>query len=279
MCLLVMAWRTHPRYRLVVAANRDEYHARPTASMAVWNDAPGVLAGRDLSAQGTWLAVDQQRRFGIITNFRDLQARRPDAPSRGGLIPDWLRHSTMPALALQQVEPKAHRYAGFNLLLSDAQSLWYASNRAPRFSRALEPGVYGLSNLLLDTPWPKLTRVREKFTAWLAEEFAASSSALSCGPSSGPAASERLFALLADRTRSLPDGPAGARPLPPEWAEILSSPFVVHPVFGTRCSTVVMIGYDGSLHVQERRFAADGTVTGDSSWPLAPGEWPTTSVA
>jgi uncharacterized protein with NRDE domain len=267
MCLLVMAWRAHPHYRLIVAANRDEFHARPTAPMAVWNDAPGILAGRDLSAQGTWLAVDRQRRFGIITNFREVQARRPAAPSRGGLIPAWLRQAVAPATFLAQLEPESQRYAGFNLLLNDADSLHYASNRAPKFSRALQPGVYGLSNLLLDTPWPKLTRVRGEFEQWLAEQSAVANT-------SPAAAGERLFAMLADRTRSLPDAPAGARPLPPEWVEVLSSPFVVHPLFGTRCSTLAMIGYDGSLYIQERRFAADGEIVGQSGWTLAAGEWP-----
>src|ERR1700722_15023312 len=201
MCLLVLAWQAHPRYRLIVAANRDEFHARPTAPMALWNDAPHILAGRDLSARGTWLAVDRERRFGIVTNYRDVQPRRPDAPSRGGLIPDWLAQGSDPAMFLGQLEADAQRYAGFNLLLNDADSLWYAANRAPRFSRALAPGVYGLSNLLLDTPWPKLTRVRQKFTQWLASE--------SQGSAPAPAAaSEQLFAMLADRTRSLPEAPA-----------------------------------------------------------------------
>ncbi|MEJ0007944.1 MAG: NRDE family protein [Steroidobacteraceae bacterium] len=268
MCLLVLAWRAHPRYRLIVAANRDEYHARPTAPMAVWADAPDILAGRDLSAGGTWLAVDRHRRFGIITNFRDVQARRPDAPSRGGLIPDWLRQGVAPATFLGQIEPLAPHYAGFNLLLNDAENLYYASNRAPRFLTALQPGVYGLSNLLLDTPWPKLTRVREQFTAWLAQLPAAANAALLQG------ADEALFAMLADRTRSLPEARAGARPLPAEWVEVLSSPFVVHPLFGTRCSTLAMIGYDGSLSVQERRFDATGAMTGQSGWTLAPGQWP-----
>jgi uncharacterized protein with NRDE domain len=270
MCLLVLAWRAHPRYRLIVAANRDEFHARPTAPMAPWRDAPDILAGRDLSAQGTWLAVDRQRRFGIVTNFRDVQPRRPDAPSRGGLIPDWLTHTTPPARFLGQLEPDAQRYAGFNLLINDADSLWYASNRAPQFSRALAPGVYGLSNLLLDTPWPKLTRVREKFTAWLSEQTAAP--AADGAPSRE--ASAALFAMLADRTRALPDPPQNARPLAPEWVEILSSPFVLHPLFGTRCSTLVMIGHDGSLCVQERRFDAGGILTGESGWTLGPEEWP-----
>ena len=266
MCLLVLAWQAHPRYRLIVAANRDEYHARPTAPMALWSDAPDMLAGRDLSAQGTWLAADRRRRFGIITNFRDVQARRPDAPSRGGLIPDWLRQTSPAQTYLAQLEPDAQRYAGFNLLLQDGQSLHYASNRAPKFARVLAPGVYGLSNLLLDTPWPKLTRVRGQFERWLAGEAATATAAA--------AADELLFAMLADRTRSLPEARAGARPLPAEWVEVLSSPFVVHPLFGTRCSTLAMIGYDGALYLQERRFAADGSVTGQSGWSLRPGEWP-----
>jgi uncharacterized protein with NRDE domain len=276
MCLLVLAWQAHPRYRLIVAANRDELHARPTAPMAIWNDAPGILAGRDLSAHGTWLAVDRQRRFGIITNYRDLQARRPDAPTRGGLIPDWLAQATRPGEFLEQLEPQAQRYAGFNLLLSDADRLWYASNRAPRFSRALEPGIYGLSNLLLDTPWPKLSRVRTSFTAWLAQQTATSSAANGTTASD---ASERLFAMLADRERGPPDTPGQAGRLAPEWAEILSSPFVVHPLFGTRCSTLAMIGYDGSLSMQERRFDAAGALLGHSDWSLGPGEWPATPDA
>jgi uncharacterized protein with NRDE domain len=275
MCLLVLAWRVHPRYRLIVAANRDEFHARPTAPMAPWPDAPTILAGRDLSAQGTWLAVDRDRRFGIVTNFRDVQPRRPDAPSRGGLIPDWLLQATSPASFLAQLEPNAQRYAGFNLLINDADSLCYASNRAPQFSRALAPGIYGLSNLLLDTPWPKLTRVREKFTAWLWQQTAAAAAP------DVPArdASEALFAMLADRTRAMPEPPQNTRPLTPEWVEILSSPFVLDPLFGTRCSTLVMIGYDGSLCVQERRFDAAGILTGESGWTLDPGEWPTPPAA
>jgi uncharacterized protein with NRDE domain len=261
MCLLVLAWRAHPRYRLILAANRDEFHARPTAPMAIWDDAPGILAGRDLSAMGTWLAVDRERRVGIITNYRDVQPRRPDAPSRGGLIPEWLGTGRSPDSFYRQLEPDAQRYAGFNLLLCDSDHLGYASNRAPHFATALQPGVYGLSNLLLDTPWPKLTRVREKFTRWLADP-------------DPEAADEPLFAMLADRTRSAPEVPQDARPLAPEWVEVLSSPFVVHPLFGTRCSTLVLLGHDGSLCVRERRFAADGTVAGQSGWTLAPGEWP-----
>jgi len=160
MCLLVIAWQAHPRYRLVVAANRDEFHERPAAPLAKW-PAPGdILAGRDLRANGTWLGLDRHRRFGVITNFRELQRPRPDAPSRGALIPEYLRGSDNAEAFLNRLAREAQRYSGFNLLLTDGDSLWYASNRAERFARLLVPGVYGLSNEFLDTPWPKLRRVR-----------------------------------------------------------------------------------------------------------------------
>lgn len=266
MCLLVLAWQAHPRYRLILAANRDEFHARPTAPMQPWQDQPDILAGRDLSALGTWLAVDRERRFGVVTNFRDLQPRRIDAPSRGGLIPEWLNKGSTPATFFSQLQSQAYGYAGFNLLLSDADSLWYGSNRAPAFARALPSGVYGLSNLLLDSPWPKLTRVRAQFEQWL--------KALGPQHPATDAEREALFAMLADRTRAPAESAAGAAPLPPEWADILSSAFVVHPHFGTRCSTLVLIGHDGSLCMHERRFDADGSVTGQSDWQLAPGDWP-----
>src|SRR5262249_31218498 len=162
MCLLVLAWQAHPRYRLVVAANRDEFHGRPTAPMARWPAPENILAGRDLRANGTWLGLGRQRHFGVITNFRELQRPLPDAASRGGLIPRYLVDTDSSAAAfLQQLEPEASRYSGFNLLLADNDSLWYASNRAQSFIRKLPPGVYGLSNQFLDTPWPKLRRVRK----------------------------------------------------------------------------------------------------------------------
>src|SRR6185437_13292990 len=181
MCLLVVAWQAHPRYPLVVAANRDEFHERPTAPMAQWPAPDDILAGRDLRANGTWLALDRHRRFGVVTNFRDLQRPQPHAPSRGGLIPQYLSEDATPAGFLAALEGNAGAYAGFNLLLADSDSLWYATNRtqqdgqdaaassvdeaaAPdarnarsgvplQFARALSPGIYGLSNQFLDTPW------------------------------------------------------------------------------------------------------------------------------
>src|SRR4051812_1685707 len=173
MCLLVLAWRCHPRYRLVVAANRDEFHERPAAGLAAWDDHPDIIGGRDLQARGAWLAVDRRGRFGIVTNFREFGRTRRSAPSRGGLIPAYLSGGRGPGQYFQALETDAPGYAGFNLLLADAGSLWYASNRADVFARELPPGIYGLSNEFLDTPWPKLVRVRARFRALLDSENAA----------------------------------------------------------------------------------------------------------
>ncbi len=265
MCLLVLAWQAHPRYRLVVAANRDEYHERPAAALAKWPPPAALIAGRDLRAQGAWLAVDRERRFGVVTNFRELQPPRPGAPSRGELIP---RYLNAPALAVSAqrffaaLEGEAHRYSGFNLLLSDRDSLWYGSNRASPFARALTPGIYGLSNELLDTPWPKLQRVRRGFEAWLTR------------PQSGSPAA--LFELLKDRTQAAEDGalPRSGSGLPPEWDRILSAPFVLHPKYGTRCSSVVLLEPGGRLYFAERRFDPRGEPAGETEFELNPGEWP-----
>ena len=167
MCLLVLAWRAHPRYRMVVAANRDEFHARPAAPLAPWPNSSGIVGGRDLQAGGAWFAVDSAHRLGIVTNFREFGRHRRSAPSRGGLIPAYLSGTRSPGAHLQVLEADAPGYSGFNLLLADRDSLWYASNRADQFARELPPGIYGLSNEFLDTPWPKLVRVRARFETLL----------------------------------------------------------------------------------------------------------------
>jgi uncharacterized protein with NRDE domain len=257
MCLLVLAWRCHPLYRLVVAANRDEYHARPAAALAPWEDLPGIVGGRDLSAGGTWFAIDRARRCGIVTNFREFGARRRNAPSRGGLIPAYLAANSSPGTWLRSLETDAPGYAGFNLLLADRDSLWYATNRSDQFARELPPGIYGLSNEFLDTPWPKLVRVRARFETLLAETGSIDRRALSV----------KLFDMLADRDITAP----GALPpsdLSPEWARKLSAPFVLDPAYGTRCSTVLTLSGDDVLDIAERRFDANGLATGESEYAL-----------
>jgi uncharacterized protein with NRDE domain len=133
--------------------------------MAPWDDVPGMIAGRDLQAAGAWFAVDAKLRVGIVTNFREFGRRRRSAPSRGGLIPGYLAGNAGPGEYLRQIETDAPGYAGFNLLLADRDSLWYASNRADQFARELPPGIYGLSTEFLDTPWPKVVRTRTRFVS------------------------------------------------------------------------------------------------------------------
>ncbi|HEU4781450.1 MAG TPA: NRDE family protein [Steroidobacteraceae bacterium] len=253
MCLLVLAWRCHPQYRLVIAANRDEFHARSAAPLAPWTDTSGVVGGRDLQACGAWFAVDASQRVGIVTNFREFGRQRRGAPSRGALIPAYLSGPHTPGDYLQSLEADAPGYSGFNLLLADQEALWYASNRADTFARELPPGVYGLSNEFLDTPWPKLVRVRGRFEGLLHSAVSPDPEALSAG----------LFAMLADRETALPDAlPPGD--LSPEWARKLSAPFVLDPGYGTRCSTVLTISAKGALRITERRFDAGGAQTGQS---------------
>jgi uncharacterized protein with NRDE domain len=260
MCLLVLAWRCHPRYELVVAANRDEFHARPSAPLAAWPDMPGVAGvagGRDLQAGGAWFAVDGRRRFGIVTNFREFGRRRRSAPSRGGLIPAFLAGTESAEAWLNRLEVDAPGYAGFNLLLGDHHGLWYASNRADRFARPLDPGIYGLSNEFLDTPWPKVVRVRHQFEAALASTEADDRSWLSM----------QLFAMLEDREPA-PEELVPPGDLPHEWARKLSAPFVLDATYGTRCSTILTVDVDGALALTERRFDAAGRTTGESEHRL-----------
>lgn len=259
MCLLVLAWNAHPRYRLVVAANRDEYHDRPAAPLGRWPAPADMLAGRDLRAGGSWLGVDSRRRFGVVTNFRDRVPAPAEAPTRGALIPRYLGGTAGPQEYLAGLEAEAAGYGGFNLLLADTESLWYASNRCAPFARALSPGVHGLSNERLDTPWPKLRRVRRGFEDWLRE--------------GGSAEGGGLFELLADRTPAAEDelppdtGPA------PQWERILSSPFVLNDRYGTRCSTIVALEPAGGCYLAERRFDPTGACVGETGYRLSPGEW------
>ncbi len=247
MCLLVVAWLSHPRYRLVIAGNRDEFHDRPAAALGWWNDASGILAGRDLRAGGTWLGLSRSGRIGCLTNYRDAVSAPPvGAPSRGALITDYLTSRADPAAHIEQLRNDALRYAGFNLLLGDHSGLHYYSNVEGGESRALAPGIYGLSNHRLDEPWPKLVRTRERFASALA--------------ASEPTA-DALFDVLGDDMQDS----SGARAdsgLPVELENALTAPFVRHPLYGTRCSTVVFVAHDGRSSVYERRWDAAGTQTG-----------------
>ena len=249
MCLLVLAWLSHPRYRLVLAGNRDEFHDRPAAALGWWTDAPGILAGRDQRAGGTWMGVSRSGRFGVVTNFRSVEAAAAEgSPSRGQLVPRYLGERDDAARFLETVGESARRFSGFNLLVGGPTTLHYYSNAMGEGPRALPPGIYGLSNHRLDEPWPKLTRTRERFIAALEADDPA------------PAG---LFDLLADREPAGPDAPADTG-LPMELERALSAPFVRHERYGTRCSTLVRVEHGGRTVVHERRFDPSGAQCGSS---------------
>ena len=252
MCLVVVALAAHPRYSLVIAANRDEHHAR-AALPAHWGDRPpyaGVLAGRDLEAGGTWMGVRGDGRWALVTNVREGRGGDTAAPSRGELVPDVL--NATPASALAALERKAANYNGFNLLVGDADSATWVSNRAAG-AQSLARGIHGLSNARLDTPWPKLTRTRAAMHAWAAR---------------GDDDLAPLFAALADRTRAA-DADLPSTGVSLEWERLLSAPFIVGDGYGTRCSTVLAVGRDGSARFVERSFDARGEATGEVAFDFA----------
>ena len=250
MCLIVFAWEASPKTRLVVAANREEFFPRRTAPAAWWTDAPDVLAGRDLEAGGTWLGVTRAGRFAALTNFRDASTPKKDgAPSRGALAADFLRGDAAAADYVAEVQSVAGRYHGFNLLASDGAELWSFSNVEGDPVR-LGPGIRGLSNHLLETPWSKVTAARSRLEAAL-------------GSADGPEKLERrLLDLLADRTTA-PDGALPATGLPLDWERALSAAFVELPGYGTRASTALVVGTDGSARFAERTFGEGGSPMGE----------------
>lgn len=254
MCLLVFAWQSHPRYRLIFAGNRDEFHDRPAAPMQWWTDLPAILAGRDLKAGGTWLGLSRDGRFGVVTNYRDLQRPVPGAPSRGELISGWLTADTDALTFAQRLEPRALEYAGFNLLITDHAQMAYAANRAPEFARTLAPGICGLSNHLLDTPWPKLARTRMRFGRIVSQ--------------AEPSIDE-LEEMLADRQPAI-DSELPRTGLPLERERLLSAPFIVDPQYGTRCTTIVLIEHRGRVVARERRFDPAGRMTGMEEFAFEP---------
>lgn len=242
MCLILFAHQVEARFPLVIAANRDEFHRRPTEPLHWWREPP-VLAGRDAEAGGTWFAVTADGAFAAVTNFREPEPRPPGARSRGEL----------PLLALTEPAPRlrAHlqragdRYAGFNLLWGRAGEIWYASNRGAEPQR-VPPGLHGLSNHLLDTPWPKVRRGLDGLAAGLDDPTP-----------------ESLCALLDDRT-SAPEGELPDTGVDPAWERLLSPVFIVSPDYGTRAQTVLIVDAAGQAVVMERRFDAAGARVGET---------------
>lgn len=233
MCVVSVAWNAHPRWQLIVAGNRDEFHARAAAPLGRWADEPSIIAGRDLVSQGTWMGVSSTGRFGVVTNVRNPQGPDPQKESRGALVTNWLAEA--------QVPDNMDRFNPFNLLIGDQKGIQFVSNRPTDLSVFIGDGVHGLSNAVMDEHWPRKDRLNLAVQTWLH------------GNADDPA---ELVHALAD-----------ARNMDGENHPI----FIRNAVYGTRCSTILAVNRDGSGQIMERRFDVAGNVIGEGAiafqWP------------
>lgn len=255
MCLVALAWKVHPRWRVVLAGNRDEFHARPTAPLARWAASPALMAGQDLESGGTWAGVDATGRMAVVTNVRDPAIHVPGAPSRGQLATGFLQSPDSADHRATGLLVAAEVFAPFNLLLADANDCEYVSNYPIPRRTTLAPGVHGLSNGDLDEPWPKTMALKERLAAWIAAAH----------DDVGP-----LWAALADETpapdAALPDTGVGI-----ELERLLSPAFLRGDRYGTRASTLIAIDHTGHGWISERRFGPEGVFEGETTLRIGPG--------
>jgi uncharacterized protein with NRDE domain len=226
MCVVAVAWNAHPKWQLVAAGNRDEYHARASAPLARWDDRPDILAGRDLVSGGTWIGVSEAGRFAVVTNIRSSEGPDPDKASRGALVSDWLADGALP--------PTLDGFNPFNLIVGDSQGLRYLANRPEQVREPLTVGIHGLSNAIANEHWPRKERLNEAVAKWLAN---------------AADIPEDLLDLLTDEELADRD----AHPI-----------FIRSPVYGTRCSTVVAVDIEGQGQIIERGFDAEGKLNSET---------------
>nr|WP_298250892.1 NRDE family protein [uncultured Halomonas sp.] len=255
MCLIAFDHRPDSAWPLRLVANRDEFHARPTAGLAAWGDAPEILGGRDLEAGGTWLAVHRGGRFAAVTNVREPRLRVPDgAPSRGGLVHDALTHPELESWLARLERGEALRYAGFNLLVGDGERLWHLHRGLEgAVLREVPPGLHGLSNATLDTPWPKLVEARRGLGAALRH---------------GHWPTDALAAMADPHPADdacLPDTGVGL-----ELERFLSSSFIIGEQYGTRAMTSVGWHASGRIEISEKRFGPGGAANGETRLTVEP---------
>ena len=242
MCLIVLAYKQRDDYPLLLAGNRDEFYARPAAPLDWWQDHKQILAGRDLTAGGTWFGVTQGGKFAAVTNYREPGKEQQGKKSRGALVQNFLASDTPTAAYAQELVAAAVDYNGFNLVFGDGESVYYFSNRSPEPPRPLAAGLYGLSNHLLDTPWPKVTRAKAAFAAADPEK-------------------EAIFKILADRTIP-PDGEIQQTGLSAKVEKALSAAFIAVEGYGTRASSFLTIDRNRETNFYERTFL-NGIAAGD----------------
>lgn len=245
MCLLVFSYKQHPEYNFILAANRDEEYQRPTRPAQFWDTHPHILAGKDEKAGGTWMGITKTGAFAALTNYRDPTLEKKDAPSRGHLVLEYLKNFDDPVEYLRSVDNKAGQYSGFNLLAGTMDRLGYYSNQEQKV-RQLQPGLYGLSNHLLNTPWPKVKTAKQKLQRLIQGK---------------QISTEALFDLLGDE-READEEQLPSTGISSELERKVSPIFIKSEDYGTRNSTIVLIDKEGKVTFEERRFKA-GTLEVD----------------
>jgi uncharacterized protein with NRDE domain len=251
MCLITFQWQPSAENTLILSANRDEFFNRPTQTLHPWPDIEGLYAGKDLSQGGTWLGVNNSGRFAALTNHRDMTIKDPESPiSRGNLALDFLASNINPLEYLQTLEDKAEQYGGYNLIVADKNQMAYFSNRAQQAPRILTPGIYGLSNALLDSPWPKLQLAKQQLNDWLSKKIP----------------EQPLVGLLAstaiEEDSLLPNTGIGLA-----TERMLSSQKIISPNYGTRCSTGLIINRQ-SIQIDEISWQANGEQANTSHYRI-----------
>ncbi|HCI71013.1 MAG TPA: hypothetical protein DF712_18530 [Balneola sp.] len=239
MCLITFSYKNHPFYKLIVAANRDEFYQRPTRAAQFWTDEqlPDILAGKDLKANGTWMGVSKTGRWGALTNYRDPSNINENAPSRGDLVLDYLKSDSNERAYLKEIKENGKKYNGFNLLIGGKDSLYHFSNETNSI-KEVQPGIHGVSNALLDTNWPKLDHAKKEL------ERVTSNSKFD---------RDELFEILKNSEKA-PDEKLPSTGIPYDWEKAVSSIFIKTDNYGTLCSTLLLVDYEGNAEFTERRY-------------------------
>ncbi|MEQ8907298.1 NRDE family protein [Ekhidna sp.] len=247
MCLIAFAYKSHPKYKFILVANRDEFYARPTAIAHWWEDHPKILGGRDLEALGTWMAINKNGRFAAVTNFRDIKNIKPDARSRGDLPVNFLLGQERPSVYSRHVHGAGEQYNGFNLITLD-EEIAHVSNYDGD-AKLLDPGVYGLSNALLNTPWPKVEKAKRNFNTLIQQPFT----------------SEQLIEMMQD-TETAPDEELPETGLDYEREKAVSAMCIRTADYGTCCSTALTIDYEGNVSFMEKSYPVGNRKEGTASF-------------
>ncbi len=238
MCLIVFAWQILPTSPLIAAANRDEFYERPSAPASWWDDHPDIYAGRDLQHRGTWMGISKSGRFAAVTNVRNGVSRGAKSPSRGLLVANYLTSDASPADYIAEIADQGEHFNEFNLLVGNGRELiWFTNAQTDdeRNGKLLSPGIYGLCNGTLDSPWPKVVRTKAQFASLLCQG----------------APEEAYFEMLTDTTKAS-DCRLPKTGVPIEWERTLSSVYIDTPEYGTRASTIVHLYAQAGAVLKEK---------------------------